>query len=83
MNIVHLISNKVWGGGERYVLDLCRRSEADGHSVAVLTRGREAVDKPFRDAGFTPGHLPLRGALDDKQTHTHRERERGERDRER
>lgn len=64
MNIVHLISNKVWGGGERYVLDLCRRSEADGHSVAVLTRGREAVDKPFRDAGFTPGHLPLRGALD-------------------
>ena len=30
MNVVHLVSNKVWGGGEQYVLDLCRRLEADG-----------------------------------------------------
>lgn len=64
MNIVHLVSNKAWGGGERYVLDLCRRSAAAGHSVAVVTRRSEAVDKPFTAAGFTPGHLPLRGAVD-------------------
>ena len=64
MNIVHLVSNKTWGGGERYVLDLCRRCSAEGHSVAVGTRRSEAVDKPFANAGFTPGHLPLRGAVD-------------------
>lgn len=64
MNVVHLVSNKVWGGGERYALDLCRRLEADGHSVAVITRGYDAVDRPFIDAGFTPGRLPLGGLFD-------------------
>lgn len=64
MNIIHLVSNKVWGGGEQYVLDLCRRLDANGHSVAVITRGIEAVDGPFRKAGFTPGRLPLGGVFD-------------------
>lgn len=64
MNIIHLVSNKVWGGGEQYVLDLCRHLDADGHSVAVITRGIDAVDAPFVRAGFTPGHLPLGGVFD-------------------
>lgn len=64
MNIVQIVGNKVWGGGERYVLDLCRALEADGHSVAVITRGKEAVDSRFRAAGFTPGRLPLGGLFD-------------------
>lgn len=64
LNIVHLVSNKSWGGGERYALDLCRRAAADNHSVAVVTRRNPDVDSRFADAGFTPGHLPLRGALD-------------------
>lgn len=64
MNIIHIVSNKVWGGGERYALDLCRAQESDGHSVAVITRGYEEVDAPFRAAGFTPGHLVLGGAWD-------------------
>lgn len=64
MNVVQLVGNKVWGGGERYVLDLCRALDADGHSVAVVTRGKEAVDRPFRAAGFPPGHLPLGGIFD-------------------
>lgn len=64
MNVVQIVSNKVWGGGERYVLDLCRALEADGHSVAVITRGRRAVDSVFEAAGFTPGRLPLGGIFD-------------------
>lgn len=64
MNIVHLVSNKTWGGGERYVLDLCKRATDDGHSAVVITRGYDDVDTPFVKAGFTPGHLPLRGAID-------------------
>ena len=64
MNIVHLVSNKVWGGGERYVLDMCRRSAEAGHRVAVITSVARCVDEPFAAAGFAPGHLPLRGVLD-------------------
>ena len=64
MNIIHLVSNKVWGGGERYVLDLCRYMNAQGHSVAVISRGIYAVDAPFREAGFTPGRLLLGGVFD-------------------
>lgn len=64
MNVVHLISNKVWGGGERYALDLCRALEADGHSVAVITRGYPAVDNMLRSNGFMPGRLPLGGIFD-------------------
>ena len=64
LNIVHLVSNRVWGGGEQYVLDLCRALEADGHSVAVVTRGYKDVDRHFAEAGFAPGKLPLKGRLD-------------------
>ncbi len=64
LNIIHLVSNPVWGGGERYVLDLCKALRADGHSVAVITRGKQAVDARFAEAGFTPGKLPLHGRLD-------------------
>lgn len=64
LNIIHLVSNKVWGGGERFVLDLAKRCTADGHSVAVITRGKEAVDSRFIEAGFTPGKLPLGGIFD-------------------
>lgn len=64
MNILHIVSNKVWGGGERYVLDLCRAQESEGHSVAVITRGYDEVDIPFSNAGFKPGNLVLGGVWD-------------------
>ncbi|MCM1067887.1 MAG: glycosyltransferase family 4 protein [Muribaculaceae bacterium] len=64
LNVVQLVSNPVWGGGEQYVLDLCKALRDAGHSVAVVTRGKQAVDSRFRAEGFTPGKLPLRGRLD-------------------
>ncbi len=64
MNVVHLVSNRVWGGGEQYVLGLCRAFDADGHSVAVVTRGYKDVDRHFVSAGFMPGKLTLKGRLD-------------------
>lgn len=64
VNVVHLVSNRVWGGGEQYVLDLCKALRDNGHSVAVVTRGKSAVDSRFIAEGFTPGKLPLRGRLD-------------------
>lgn len=64
MNVLHLVSNNAWGGGERYALDLCRRLVEDDHSVAVISRGVEAVDAPFKAAGIPTAKLPLRGAFD-------------------
>lgn len=64
VNVIHLISNPVWGGGERYALDLCKSLREHGNSVAVITRGKAAVDEPFKAAGFEPGHLPLGGIFD-------------------
>lgn len=64
MNIVHLISNKVWGGGEQYALDLCRRLSADGNKVSVVTKNYEAVKRPFLASGIDLAVMPLRGVID-------------------
>lgn len=64
MNVVHLVQNKVWGGGERYVLDLCRALVARGHSARVITRRRPEVSEPFAREGLLAGTLPLGGVLD-------------------
>lgn len=64
MNVLHLVSNTVWGGGERYVLDLARAQRADGHSVSVLTRRKPAVAGPFAAEGLLGGHLRLGGVWD-------------------
>lgn len=64
MNIIHLISNKVWGGGERYVLDLARAQKADGHRVDIFTRRYQAVAQPFIEEEMHRGYLRLGGVLD-------------------
>lgn len=64
MNVVHLVSNPVWGGGERYVLDLARAQRADGHNVCVLTRRKPAVASRFADEGLLGGNLRLGGVWD-------------------
>lgn len=42
--IVHIISNKVWGGGEQYVYDLCDSLSRDGYEVEILTRPIDAIE---------------------------------------
>lgn len=64
MNVIHLISNKVWGGGERYALDLCRALRADGHTVMVFTRNKADVRTPFGRDGLLSGTMRLGGAWD-------------------
>lgn len=61
MRVIELVSNKVWGGGERYVLDLCKALRADGADVEIYTRGIEAVDHRFKAEDFTPGKMSLGG----------------------
>lgn len=64
MNIIHLVSNKVWGGGEQYVLDLCRRLKNDGHNVTAACRNTSVVMPRFSDNGINTVHLPLKGLID-------------------
>lgn len=68
MRVIHLVSNPVWGGGERYVLDLSATLMADGHDVTVVTRPVDAVRSPFVMASVPTVTMPLSekfgGALD-------------------
>ena len=43
MKIAHIISNKVWGGGEQYVYDLCSNLISDGNDVEIFTRPIPAI----------------------------------------
>lgn len=61
MNIIHLISNKEWGGGERYALDLCKALRADGHTVWAIVRNKTAVLEPFAREGLAGATMSLRG----------------------
>ena len=64
MNIYHLVSNKVWGGGEQYVLDLACRQRDAGHYVEIVCRNEPEVIAPFRAKEFPISTLPLKGLTD-------------------
>ena len=66
MNVIQLVSNKVWGGGERYAFDLAARLLIEGSDVRVITRGAEAVDERFRELDIPIEHAPFKGYTDFK-----------------
>lgn len=61
MKVIHIISNKVWGGGERYALDLCKRLRDAGHDVEVICRNRPEIAKRFFDEGFNVFTMRISG----------------------
>jgi len=63
-HIIHLVSNKEWGGGEQYVYDLCARLKADGYRITMFTRKVEAVTGRMSELGVPLFSLPLGGAFD-------------------
>ena len=65
MNIIQVVTNKVWGGGERYVLDLSKRLRSDGHNVVVAARrGCTGAIEPFIEAALSVHEIPFGGFLD-------------------
>lgn len=64
MKIIHLVSNKVWGGGEQYVLDLATAFAADGNDVTIVSRNFDAVTSRFKEAGLPVITMPLKGTID-------------------
>ncbi len=64
-HIIHIISNKVWGGGERYALDLCNALRDHDYKVtAIIRRKSTAVADQFRAKGIETLTLRLGGAFD-------------------
>ena len=66
INIIQLISNKVWGGGERYAHDLSTRLRHDGFYVHAITRGYPVVDNRLTDSGIPVSKAPFNGLFDFK-----------------
>lgn len=64
MKIIHLVSNKVWGGGEQYVLDLATAFASRGDDVTIVSRNIDAVTHRFKDAGLPVTTMSLKGAID-------------------
>jgi len=64
MKIIHLVSNRVWGGGEQYVLDLATAFAADGSNVTIVSRNFDAVTSRFKEAGLPVITMPLKGTID-------------------
>jgi hypothetical protein len=65
IQIFHIISNKVWGGGERYSLDLCKALRDHNYKVtAIVRRKSKDVAEVFRTEGIETQPLGLGGILD-------------------
>ena len=64
MRIIHLVSNKVWGGGEQYVLDLATAFASRGNDVTIVSRNINAVTHRFTDAGLPVTTMALKGDID-------------------
>lgn len=62
--VFHVVSNKVWGGGEQFVLDLCCRQVADGGKVSVFCRPIAALTEKFFDLSVPIQTIPLKGVTD-------------------
>ncbi|MCM1377084.1 MAG: glycosyltransferase family 4 protein [Prevotella sp.] len=58
------MSNKTWGGGEQFVLNLSRAFRNEGHRIIIYCRNSEVVAPRFSD--FLPDVYPLqlRGYID-------------------
>lgn len=62
--IVHLVSNKEWGGGEQYVYDLCSHLIERGYPVELFIRPVEQVAKRMQQLGI-PIHKARLGGVPD------------------
>lgn len=62
--VLQLVSNRVWGGGERYAYDLMRRTLSEGIPTAVVAAPAPVVADRFRELGVQVTTAPLRGFTD-------------------
>ena len=63
MKIFHILSNRTWGGGEVYVLNLAKEQRDNGHSVEIICADRPVLVDIFRNEGFNVHVFRLHGHL--------------------
>ncbi len=64
MKVIQIVSNKFWGGGERYVFDLSRSLREEGCDVEIVARDYNDVAGRFIDDAFMVSVAPLGGIID-------------------
>ena len=62
--VFHVVSNKVWGGGEQFVLDLSRRQISDGWNVSFFCRPIKELTSRLAAVNAPIYRLPLIGLAD-------------------
>ena len=62
--VFHIVSNKEWGGGEQYVLDLCQRQMADGINVRIFCKPIKDIIHKYEEADIKVKSLNLGGMMD-------------------
>lgn len=63
-NIIHLVSNKEWGGGEQYVHNLCAYFREAGYPICVISKPIRNIVSRFANLSIPIYTLPLRGGID-------------------
>ena len=64
--VYHIVSNKVWGGGEQYVYDLAQLQLQNGMQVEIFCKPEEVIINKFLELGVSVYPLRLNGAIDFK-----------------
>ena len=64
MRVIHLVSNKAWGGGEQYVYDICRHLAADGHDVTIIHKPIPVLRDKLSQLNIPLHEMSLGGILD-------------------
>ncbi len=63
MRIIHMISSRIWGGSEVYVLSLCKEQREAGHDVEIICAGNSVVKDGFEAEGFKVRTMTMHGHL--------------------
>ena len=67
MQIIHLVANKTWGGGEQYVYDLIESLKKENWcNISVICKNYQAVTEKFMTLDVPLCHLKLNGYTDIK-----------------
>lgn len=63
-NLIYLVSNKEWGGGEQYVYDLCNYFKKEGYPITLISRPTKDVISRLQKLELPLYPLPLKGFTD-------------------
>lgn len=63
MKILHIASNREWGGGEVYIATLAKEQMNHGHDVEIICANRPEIIKRFKEEGLKVRVMQIHGHL--------------------